>query len=282
MINEVIIQRLDDLIGDYDTPFFNYLLYSYDMSLEESEIIVEELKSDVNSGKVITDNIAETLEDYFIKRLVSLEKQEKVEFLSGLIRPDNDFYIKYLKRYDLSDDEIGLIYERVESKIYDDNISDFEIKRNLEYYFANSIKQATYINELERIVGRDYDTLLITNMKKKYPILKDSDIIQIIFAIRGDILEAQEFKKGIKHEFKRRCLLKSEDKKAQCRLKLNEFVEGSGDSFSKLVKFKRLTKPEGMLIVSQIEDDISNGFLQPYEIDSVFITKRFNDYNARK
>lgn len=282
MINEVIIQRLDDLIGDYDTPFFNYLLYSYDMSLEESELIIEELKSDVNSGKVITDNIAETLEDYFIKRVVSIEKQEKVEFLSGLIRPDNDFYIKYLKRYDLSDDEIGLIYERVESKIYDDNISDFEIKRNLEYYFANSIKQATYITELERIVGRDYDTLIITNMKKKYPILKDSDIIQIIFAIRGDILEAQEFKKGIKHEFKRRCLLKSEDKKAQCRLKLNEFVEGSGDSFSKLVKFKRLTKPEGMLIVSQIEDDISNGFLQPYEIDSVFITKRFNDYNARK
>ena len=119
-------------------------------------------------------------------------------------------------------------------------------------------------------------------IKKKYPILKDSDIIRIIFAIRGDILEAQEFKKGIKHEFKRRCLLKSEDKKAQCRSKLNEFVEGSGDSFSKLVKFKRLTKPEGMLIVSQIEDDISNGFLQPYEIDSVFITKRFNDYNARK
>lgn len=281
MINEVIIQRLDDVIGDYDTPFFNYLLYSYDMSLEESELIIEELKSDVNLGKLITDNVVETLEDYFIKRVVSLEKQEKVEFLSGLIRRDSDFYIKYLKRYGLSDDEINLIYERVESKIYDDNISDFEIKRNLEYYFANSIKQATYITELERIVGRDYDTLIITNMKKKYPILRDSDIIQIIFNIRGDILEAHEFKNGIKHEFKRRCMLKSEDKKAQCRLKLNEFVEGSGDSFSKLVKFKRLTKSEGMLIVSQIEDDISDGSLQPDEIDSVFITKRFNDYNAR-
>lgn len=281
MINEVIIQRLDDVIGDYDTPFFNYLLYSYDISLDESELIIEELKSDVNSGKLITGNVVETLEDYFIKRVVSLQKQEKVEFLSSLISKGSDFYIKYLKRYGLSDDEINLIYERVESKIYDDNISDFEIKRNLEYYFANSIKQATYITELERIVGRDYDTLLITNMKKKYPILRDSDIIQIIFNIRGDILEAHEFKNGIKHEFKRRCMLKSEDKKAQCRLKLNEFVEGSGDSFSKLVKFKRLTKSEGMLIVSQIEDDISDGSLQPDEIDSVFITKRFNDYNAR-
>ena len=34
--------------------------------------------------------------------------------------------------------------------------------------------------------------------------------------------------KGIKHEFKRQCLLKSEEKKAKCRLNLNKFVEGSG------------------------------------------------------
>jgi hypothetical protein len=106
MINEVSIQRLDDVIGDYDTPFFNYLLYSYDISLDESELIIEELKSDVNSGKLITGNVVETLEDYFIKRVVSLQKQEKVEFLSSLISKDSDFYIKYLKRYGLSDDEI--------------------------------------------------------------------------------------------------------------------------------------------------------------------------------
>lgn len=282
MINDVIVDRLDELIGDYDTPFFNYLLYSYDLSLEECELIVEELKGDVNSGKVITDNIVFTLEDYFKSRVASLEKQEKVNYLSSLLSEENEFFVKYLKKYGLSSKDINLIHDRVESKIINDNISDFEIKRYLEYYFANAVKQVSYINDLNRIVGRHYDTLMIRNVKKQYPILLDKDIIEIIFHIHGEIIEAKEFKNGIKNEFKRQCMIKSEDKKAQCRLRLNEFVEGSGDSFSKLVKFKRLTKKDGEIIVSEIKEDISAGLIQPEWIDSVFITKRFNDYNERQ
>lgn len=282
MISDVIVDRLDELIGDYDTPFFNYLLYSYDLSLEECELIVEELKGDVNSGKVITDNIVFTLEDYFKSRVASLEKQEKVNYLSSLLSEENEFFVKYLKKYGLSSKDINLIHDRVESKIINDNISDFEIKRYLEYYFANAVKQVSYINDLNRIVGRHYDTLMIRNVKKQYPILLDRDIIEIIFHIHGEIIEAKEFKNGIKNEFKRQCMIKSEDKKAQCRLRLNEFVEGSGDSFSKLVKFKRLTKKDGEIIVSEIKEDISAGLIQPEWIDSVFITKRFNDYNERQ
>lgn len=282
MINDVIVDRLDELIGDYDTPFFNYLLYSYDLSLEECELIVEELKGDVNSGKVITDNIVLTLEDYFKSRVASLEKQEKVNYLSSLLSEENEFFVKYLKKYGLSSKDINLIHDRLESKIIEENISDFEIKRYLEYYFANAVKQVSYINDLNRIVGRHYDTLMIRNVKKQYPILLDRDIIEIIFHIHGEIIEAKEFKNGIKNEFKRQCMIKSEDKKAQCRLRLNEFVEGSGDSFSKLVKFKRLTKKDGEIIVSEIKEDISAGLIQPDWIDSVFITKRFNDYNERQ
>lgn len=282
MINDVIVDRLDELIGDYDTPFFNYLLYSYDLSLEECELIVEELKGDVNSGKVITDNIVFTLEDYFKSRVASLEKQEKVNYLSSLLSEENEFFVKYLKKYGLSSKDINLIHDRVESKIINDNISDFEIKRYLEYYFANAVKQVSYINDLNRIVGRHYDTLMIRNVKRQYPILLDRDIIEIIFHIHGEIIEAKEFKNGIKNEFKRQCMIKSEDKKAQCRVRLNEFVEGSGDSFSKLVKFKRLTKKDGEIIVSEIKEDISAGLIQPEWIDSVFITKRFNDYNERQ
>lgn len=282
MINEVIINRLDELIGDYDTPFFNYLLYSYDLSLNECEFIIEELKSDIDSNKFVSDNIVATLDDYFNRRVTSLEKQDKIEYLSKLFQKDSPFYIKCLKKYDLSDEDVNLIYSRVESKIYDDNISDFEIKRYLEYYFDNSVKQVSYLNELDNIVGRDYDTLLIRRVKKKYPILQDRDIVGIIFNIHGEIIEAKEFKKGIKHEFKRQCLLKSEDKKAKCRLNLNKFVEGSGDSFSKLIEFKKLSKKDGMIIVSQIEEDISKGLIQPEWIDSVFITKCFNDYNERE
>ena len=42
MINEFNIQRLDEIIGDYDSPFFNYLLYSYDLSLNDCEVIIED------------------------------------------------------------------------------------------------------------------------------------------------------------------------------------------------------------------------------------------------
>jgi hypothetical protein len=282
MINDIIIQRLDELIGDYDTPFFNYLLYSYDLSLSECESIIEELKVDISSNKIITDNIVSTLDDYFKSKVSDLEKQEKIEFLSGLMQEDNEFYIKYLKKYDLSLKDINLIYDRVESKILEDNISDFEIKRYLQYYFSNSLKQVSYLNDLNRIIGRNYDTLMIVNIKKKYPILQDRDIVQIIFQIHGEIIEAKEFRNGISNEFKRLCMIRSEDKKAQCRKNLNYFVEGSGDSFSKLVSFKKLSKRDGEIIVSEIKDDIAKGLIQPERIDSVFITKRFNDYNERQ
>ena len=249
MINDVMIERLDELIGDFNTPFFNYLLYSYDLSLDECEGIIDELKEDINSGEVISDNMVSTLDGRFKSRVTDLEKREKVEFLSGLIQEDNDFYIRYLKRYDLSSEDVDLIYERVESKIMEDDITD------------------------------DYDTLIIQSQKRAYPILQDRDIVDIVFSIHGDIIEAKEFRNGIKSEFKRQCMIRSEDKKAKCRQNLNVFVEGSGDSFSKLVKFKGLTKKDGEIIVSSIRQDINEGLIQPDSIDSVFITKRFNDYN---
>ena len=282
MINEVIINRLDELIGDFDTPFFNYLLYSYDLSLQECEEIIEKLKNDIQSNKIISNNVVSTLDDYFKSKVIDLEKQEKIDYLTSLIQEDNDFYIKYLKKYGLDSDDVNLIFERVESKIINENITDFEIKRYLEYYFSNSIKQLSYINELNNIVGRNYDTLIITNIKRKYPILKDRDIVEIISNIHGEIIEAKEFKNGIKNEFKRQCMIRSEDKKAQCRERLDYFVEGNGDSFSKLIKFKKLSRDDGKIIVSEIEEDISKGLIQPESIDGVFITKRFNDYNERE
>lgn len=282
MINEVIAQRLDELIGDYDTPFFNYLLYSYDLSLDECEIIINELKGDIESGKIVTDNVVSTLEDYFKRRLESLEKQDRLNYLAGLLESESDFYVKYLEGYGLEDGEINLIRSRIESKIMEDNICEFEIKRYLEYYFANAVKQVAYTGDLAAIVGNDYDTLIIQSMKRKYPILLDSDIVDIVFAIHGDIIEAKEFRNGIKSEFKNQCMRRSEEKKAKCRKRLYMFVEGSGDSFNKLVEFKGLSKSDGDAIVSEILEDISGGLIQPEKLDSVLITNRFNDYNERQ
>ena len=167
MISEVIVSRLDELIGDYDTPFFNYLLYSYDLSLNDCENIIDELKSDIRTNQVVTDNVASTLEERFKDRVVEMEKNSKLDYLTELISSDNEFYIKYLKKHNLSSDEIGLIYGKVEDRILKDNITDFEIKRYLEYYFSNMVRQASYLSDLDWIVGRNYDTLIIKKAKKK-------------------------------------------------------------------------------------------------------------------
>ena len=94
MISEVIVSRLDELIGDYDTPFFNYLLYSYDLSLNDCENIINELKSDIRTNQVVTDNVASTLEERFKDRVVEMEKNSKLDYLTELISSDNEFYIK--------------------------------------------------------------------------------------------------------------------------------------------------------------------------------------------
>ena len=161
MINEVTINRLDELIGDFDTPFFNYLLYSYDLSLNDCEQIVDDLKNDITENRITADNIVSTLEDYFKSKVVELEKKSKVNYLTELINNDSDFYMRFLERYGLREREVDIVFERVEARILRDNISDFEIKRYLEYYFANTVTQKSYLNDLDMIIGRKYDTLII-------------------------------------------------------------------------------------------------------------------------
>ena len=213
MINEVIISRLDEIIGDYNTPFFNYLLYSYDLSLNECEVIINDLKDDISSNKILSDNIVLTLENYFRKKIIKNRKDKKILYLTDLIDESGEFYSKYLKKYDLSKDDISLIYEKVKERILDDDLDWFEIERYVEYYFSNSLKQVSYINDLNSIVGRNYDTLIIRNAKVKYPILNENDIVQIIFNIHGDIIDANDFPSPIKDEFLKRCMHKSEAKK---------------------------------------------------------------------
>lgn len=282
MINEVTISRLDELIGDYDTPFFNYLLYSYDLSLNDCEVIIDDLKRDIDSHEVTADNLVSTLEDYFKRKVIGLEKESKLDYLTELINPEGEYYVKFLKRYDLSPNEISLIYSKIENRIMEDNITDFEIKRYLEYYFANAVKQVSYFRDLDMIVGRAYDTMIIRKAKRDYPILADRDIVNIVFNIRSRIIDAIEFKKGIKYEFLDQCMRKSEAKKARALSNLEYYVEGSGDSFSHFVRSKGLTKEEGNAIVSEIKDEISLGLIQPEWIDGVFLTKRFNEYNERE
>lgn len=278
MISDVNISRLDELVGDFDTPFFNYLLYSYGLSVEDCESVIDELKRDIRDNKIMPSNLVSALDGYFKSRVADIEKMEKIDYLGRLIQRDSDFYVRYLERYGLSDSEIEVVYNRVKSRILEDNITDFEIKRNLEYYFENTVRQVRYNDDLDRIIGRNYDTLFIRRVKRQYPVLLNRDIAEIIAHIREEIIEARDFPGGIRREFEKQCMLKSEAKKADARVRLNVLVEGKGDSFAKLVRSKNLTRDEGERIVSEIHEDINMGLIQPERVDAMFLTKRFNEY----
>ena len=278
MINEVMIDRLDEVTEDFDTPFFNYLMYSYGLSLDECESIVENLKDDMKNNTVITDNVVSALENRFRDDAARREKDSKIEYMFGLLERDGDFFERYLARYDLLESDIELISQKLREGILEDNIPNFEIKRLLIYYFDNSIKQLTYLRDLEMIRGRAYDTLIIKKACRKYPILVEQDIVEIVVAIRGEILDAREFRDGIRHEFLRQCMIRSESKKADALNRLNGLVEGTGDSFRKFVQSKGISKGDGELIVSEIRRDIDDGKIQPEEINNIFLTSRFNEF----
>lgn len=155
MTSEVIISRLDELIGEYDTPFFKYLLYSYDFSLEECELVISKIRNDISDGKISgDDNLVEVIQDYFTEMWHVKEKRSKLEYLGQLMDESSEFYLKYLSGYEVSPRDMDIIYTRLERQITEDNISDFEIKRGLEYYFSNAVKQGSYIKSLEMIVGK--------------------------------------------------------------------------------------------------------------------------------
>ena len=73
-------------------------------------------------------------------------------------------------------------------------------------------------------------------------------------------------------------MIKSESKKASVFKKLDEVIEGNGDTFSMFLKSKNLSDRDSEIVLNQIRRDISNGLVQPNINYNVFITQRFNEY----
>ncbi|WP_295113906.1 hypothetical protein [uncultured Methanobrevibacter sp.] len=280
MINEVILSRLDELIGEFDTPFFKYLLYSYDLTLRDCELVISKLKSDISDGIVSSDdNLVEVVEEYFRGMCLETEKRGKMEYLASLINDKSDFYRKFLAKYDVSSKDIDVIYTKIETRIAEDNISDYEIKRSLEYYFSNAVKQDSYIRSLEMIVGRNYDALTVTRIKREYPNIYIADIISIANELYGEILDGKNFK-SIKNAFFDKVMRKSEAKKAEAISKWDSLVLGNGDSFNKLLETKKLTIDDGEAIKRDVRSKILNGLLCADRIDGAFLTRLCINYSS--
>lgn len=281
-MSEVIMSRLDELIGDYDTPFFNYLIYSYDLTLQDSEDIITRIKNDIIDGKISSeDNLVGVIQNYFAKKILENERIEKLEYLAELMDENSDFYVKYLSGYDVSDNDLNIIYEKMETRITDENISDYQIKRDLEYYFSNAVRQDSYIAGLKKIVG-NYDTLMIKKVMKDYPNIHGNDLFRITSDLYSEILDGINFPDGIKSAFLKKVRQRSETKKADAIRVWESLVLGNGDSFNQLLESKNLTVEDGEVIKNDVQTRILNGLVCADRIDGVFLTKVCIDYSESK
>lgn len=281
MFSKVMISRLDELIGEFDTPFFSYLLYSYDLDLYDCELIVSKIRSDISEGIVSSDeNLVEVVERYFEAKSIETEKQAKIEYLALLMDDADDFYIRFLAGYETSLRDRDIIYDKVKTRILEDNITDFEIKRSLKYYFSNAVKQESYIRTLKMLVGDSYDSLTVKSVKRQYPNIDDSDIYQISSEMYSQILDAHDFA-NIRTSFLDKVMRRSEAKKAEAIRKWDDLVLGNGDSFNRLLESKNLTIGDGEKIKKDVRTRILNALISADRIDGVFLTRICNDYGRQ-
>lgn len=279
MISEVIVSRLDELIGDYDTAFFSFLIYSYDLSLEECEAAVERIRTDICEGRVSADdNLVDIIQEYFRDVCRNRQKQERIDYLGQLMDEGSDFYMKFLSRYDVSDRDSEVIYTKIRNMILDDDIGEFEIRRNLEYYFSNAVRQDSYLAALNRLVG-NYDTLMIEKIRRDYPNVFLSDLAEITNELYGEIIDGENFT-SVKNEFLDKVMRKSESKKAEAISKWQDLVLGNGDSFSRLLETKNLSLDDGEAIRRDVENRILDGLITADRIDGVFLTRLCIDYGG--
>ena len=174
---------------------------------------------------------------------------------------------------------MDIIYNKIDDKITNENISDFEIKRSLEYYFSNAVKQDSYIRSLEHIVGNNYDSLTVERVKREYPNIYDGDIIEITNELYAEILDGKNFT-SIKDAFFDKVMRKSESKKAEAIYKWESLVLGNGDSFNKLLETKHLTLGDGEVIKKDVRSKILNGLICADKINGAFLTMLCINYGS--
>lgn len=259
--------ELNILIGDYNTNYFKYLLYSYNLSLNEGKLIIEDISNNFKGEDV---NLIQLIEDSFQQKIVDLEKKDKINYLNQLMSNDNEFYVTYLNNYKLSKDFIQLIYNKIENEIYENNIEYFIIKRNLIDYFYNKKFYHQNMNKLKIIKGRDYNSPVIRLALKKYNNMSIDDIKEIILIMENEILDGETYNNDFRKAFDYKLLRKSEKKKAEAREAFNYFLD-DGDFFKILLEKNNLTWDDGKIIIDEIYESIYSGELQKEKINSGFV-----------
>lgn len=194
-----------------------------------------------------------------------------------MINKENNFYIKYLKDFQLNDKESLEVHEKIKTEIESKNINYYEIQRNLKDYYKNKVFQRTYFNRLLSVTGYNCDSIYIKKILRKYNNIDKDDLIKLIEEIKKEIYDGKEFG-DFKKLFNNRVEIISEKKKAAAKKQFESFIFDFGDIFKNILKDNNLTWDDGQVIINEVNTLINEGKLIEEEIDGMFVVNYVKEW----
>lgn len=249
-----------------DNDYFNYLLYCHQLSRDDGQEIILQLKNDCYDGKVNEFNLIKKLEDYCSRQIITNEKSAKISYLYAII-DKNDHYITQIKKqYGLTASDIELIAEMVEEDIKRGNIATYTVKRNFRQYASDRhfIKKSR--SQLMRIERNLTHALNIKRKLEKVKNVSLSDVHAIIDNLNSNIDGGKVYKKNMAGIVMSEIDILSNDKKITAHKKLLEFIDTHPDALKNIKKHFNLTGKQTQRLLDDITNSINEGYVEAGEI----------------
>lgn len=244
-----------------DEDYFNFLLYSFQLTPEDGEEILYQLKEDLNEGKINEYTLINKLEYYFNMQIINNEKEDKISFLYTLLDSDDYFINNVKKQYRLSNIDIVNIAERVESDIKQDNIPKYTIKRNFKQYAHENYFINKNISQLNKI-SSNLNSLFLTKKLEKVKNISIKEVSDIITNLKRHISKGNYFSSNMQTVLLLEIDLASKNKKIKAQKQLSNFYEKSQESFDNLLRHHDLTFEDKEKLIERLEKLIEEGELE--------------------
>ena len=180
-----------------DKDYFDYLLYSYQLSQEDGEEIIYQLKDDLYEGEINEFTLINKLEYYCNLQIINNEKEEKIRFLYTLIDSEDYIITKIKKQNKLTNSDILTIAEKIESDIERENIPKYLIKRYLENYSRQNYFINKNLKELKKFSSQ-LDNVFINKTLKKVGNMNYTDVRNIISDLETKIKNGDYYSSNMK------------------------------------------------------------------------------------
>ena len=253
-----------------DEEYFKYLLYSYQLSPEDGEEILYQIKEDLIDGKINEFTIINKLEYYCNQQIINNEIEEKIQFLYTLLDSDDYFINNVKKQYKLSSTDVLNIAERVESDIELKNIPKYTIKRNFKQYAHENYFIKKNLKQLNRI-SLNLNSLFITKKLEKVKNISIEEVEDIINNLEKQINQGNYFTSNMQTVLTLEIEIASKNKKIHAQKQLSNFYEKSQESFDNLLKHHNLTFEDKENLIKRLERLIAEGNLEHQNVKSELI-----------